>query len=871
MYFWTTIRKNRSKYNLTRGISEDDVTAILLRDVVVGRDSQKAEAALLELPGLQKYFNLLKTDREKEDFRRHMRKYINIWLPDCPFEVSTTNRYTIVTHEAATTARRSIRKGDTIKYLCGNLVAMTPQEEQDLDLTRRDFSIVMSSRKKTPSLFLGPARFANHDCNANARLVTRGSEGMQVVAVRDIDVGDEITVNYGENYFGESNCECLCNTCETEGRNGWPGQQEQSVESSGLSTPIDYSDPDAPTSRSLRKLKRRSFRSDTSPSSVGSDADNESPRKKRKPDVGKTSSSLVLDLAENSAHPRTAKAPKAGSPLRSVLTVKDIVISSDDAKTTSGHELSLKEAGQHSKATQNQDELLASIRAAFAGIDTTRKPGRRGSKLHPTARSHSDSHVPYKFKSPFSFLSSLAKPSRRSKVNFLRARTIPSPLSTRKQSLQSSPLSSVQSSSSSSEKDSIFDGNFPQNSSPATTASATAEIVTEFKSSPRVAASLSSSGLSSPPSTPSESADIVEDARSPLGVAASKPSNGLSSLCTSRSESPENATIPQSSPEASASIANKDLSRPGPAPGASVDIVQDPGLPPAVEASISRGGLSSSGSTPNASIDNVTDVRPFSTLATSRSTSGLSSPGAMPSASDSVAICFKSSQTMAASLSSSALSSAPSSLSSVVDPEEFNPDRIPQPPIKRPRGRPRKSAPNPTNATANASESKPVIRTSSEPTSRKIRDVAPTIELDIPSTRTPGDYIRTHLLLGESFSRWVDCRTCSACWVQANGYQTRKECPRCERHSKLYGYQWPKTEKWGKGDDEERVMDHRTVHRFIGPEEEAMERKRGRGVARVRDEESERAESTVTDCASDRTDSQARRGGRLMRGSLLAA
>lgn len=45
----------------------------------------------------------------------------------------------------------------------------------------------------------------------------------------------------------------------------------------------------------------------------------------------------------------------------------------------------------------------------------------------------------------------------------------------------------------------------------------------------------------------------------------------------------------------------------------------------------------------------------------------------------------------------------------------------------------------------------------------------------------------------------------------------------------LYGYQWPKTEKAGK-EDEERVMDHRTVHRFIRPEQEKALRKRGKGL-----------------------------------------
>ena len=126
--------------------------------------------------------------------------------------------------------------------------------------------------------------------------------------------------------------------------------------------------------------------------------------------------------------------------------------------------------------------------------------------------------------------------------------------------------------------------------------------------------------------------------------------------------------------------------------------------------------------------------------------------------------------------------------------------------------------------------------------------VLPTVELPAPTavdgpvtrtkstTRAPGDYIRTPLLLGEKYSRWVDCRTCSGTWVQANSYLTRKECPRCERHSKLYGYQWPKTEKIDSGDGN-RVMDHRTVHRFIRPEEERRIRKRGRGLTADEGEE----------------------------------
>ncbi|KAF2456345.1 hypothetical protein BDY21DRAFT_262065, partial [Lineolata rhizophorae] len=230
VYFWTTIRKNRERYSASRGIREEEVASILRDMVVLEKDPAKAVTQFLtETRGIKSFHDRLATPDEKEHFVRHLRKYVNLYLPDCPFEVTTTNRYTIITHEAAVVARKEIAKGEIIKYLTGIQVAMTKEEEKNLDVTRRDFSIVMSSRKKTPSLFLGPARFANHDCDANARLSTKGPHGMQIVATRHIELGEEITVTYGEDYFGEDNCECLCATCEKYQRNGWSNGEKAEV------------------------------------------------------------------------------------------------------------------------------------------------------------------------------------------------------------------------------------------------------------------------------------------------------------------------------------------------------------------------------------------------------------------------------------------------------------------------------------------------------------------------------------------------------------------------------------------------------------------------------------------------------------------
>lgn len=165
--------------------------------MILERNLEKTEFELLKLPGLKKFRDNLKTEKEKSDFTKHLKRYVQIYLPDCPWEVSTTNRYTIITHEAAVTARAFIKRKQKIKYLTGIQVTMTKEELELAQKNRRDFSIVFSSRKKATSLFLGPARFANHDCEANARLSTCENAGVEIIAVRDIEVGEEITVTYG--------------------------------------------------------------------------------------------------------------------------------------------------------------------------------------------------------------------------------------------------------------------------------------------------------------------------------------------------------------------------------------------------------------------------------------------------------------------------------------------------------------------------------------------------------------------------------------------------------------------------------------------------------------------------------------------------
>lgn len=146
-----------------------------------------------------------------------------MYSPDAGFEVSSTNRYNPLSPEASIISRRAFRRGEPIKYLTGAMVRMSSAEEDAFTHGATDFSIIYSSRVGGMSLLLGPARFVNHDCEPNAKFVTTNKDNVTLVLERDVDVGEELTVKYADDYFGDGNKECLCRTCEVQMRNGWAG------------------------------------------------------------------------------------------------------------------------------------------------------------------------------------------------------------------------------------------------------------------------------------------------------------------------------------------------------------------------------------------------------------------------------------------------------------------------------------------------------------------------------------------------------------------------------------------------------------------------------------------------------------------------
>lgn len=550
---------------------------------------ERAEERLIQTDGLRKFLASLKTDKEKDDFRKHLRRYLSIYSPDCAFEVCSTNRYTITTHEACIAARRAIRKDETIKYLTGIQVAITPKEEEEISRRKKDFSIVVSSRSKSTSLFMGPARFANHDCNANAKLKTAGQAGMEVVATRDIAVGEEITVTYGDSYFGEDNCECLCKTCEDLFVNGWAPADGQAP----LALSIER---DSTQGYSLRRRRR----------------DESSCSRSRTP-------SLTPDI-----RPRISKA----------------------------------------RSRSSRFDLAAGSPLEEPASVGTKRP--RGLLATP----------------PFT-------PSKRQRLEDISS-LLPIPISLPAPATLSSDDSTDQSVRSSS-LPSATDGSTP---------------LTDISSPPK----LCSSTLDANP------LDKVTDPDAQLKQEDADEAQRSASThvlpCTPHNERTTKLLLPGTA--------------------------------------CATGLQTPSSSRKRSLADNELAATP--TLG---------------------------------GVSQSIESPAPSEM----------------PDLRLPKAR------------------RNQMRTFEKESTPPLRK------------RVPGDYTLTPLLLSEPETAWIHCTICNAAFVQYNAYYTRSACPRCERHSKLYGYVWPKTEKLNSRDTEERILDHRTIHRFLDPESEAKVRGRKRVVS----------------------------------------
>lgn len=131
-------------------------------------DLQSAEEELLRQPYIRAYRERLRNKEKDRRFQDHFRSYVASYSPDRTWEISTTNRYKISSYEGAITCRSPIKEHSIIQGLCGTLARVDDEDPVHLALMEQYQSIVHNCASGAECLFLGPARFLNHDCDSNA-------------------------------------------------------------------------------------------------------------------------------------------------------------------------------------------------------------------------------------------------------------------------------------------------------------------------------------------------------------------------------------------------------------------------------------------------------------------------------------------------------------------------------------------------------------------------------------------------------------------------------------------------------------------------------------------------------------------------------
>ena len=214
MTFPAITRKSSANYGPLRRVDKGAVSKILSDDVPLG--IKRAQHKLLQMSCLADYRESNHTPTaQSEWFNKQLRSYIQVYNPKCPFKISESKQISSIDREAAVFATSDFKKRESIRFLNGVCVPLTKEEELQLEITGKDFSILQSYPNQPAAMFLGPARFVNHDCKPNSEIVRATPSRARIVALKNIKEDDEITVFYGQHYFGENNHECLCRSCIT--------------------------------------------------------------------------------------------------------------------------------------------------------------------------------------------------------------------------------------------------------------------------------------------------------------------------------------------------------------------------------------------------------------------------------------------------------------------------------------------------------------------------------------------------------------------------------------------------------------------------------------------------------------------------------